>query len=207
MPNTSEQKKAMDIKTIHQIFENIIADLKKYPAPPDQIVFYNYQIEHLALYKESLINEVNTRKETCDHPLRAAFALEKLHFSNINAFEDNLNNFKYHSQHSGFYPTTRKAAAVVSRCLALAGAIALTVLVSGWFAILAVPIFFNLCDKTPKACKDYQDIYDAKEKSKQVYNFYSMFRRNPRPPVLDRPPAYENNLPPQQYQPYIPPRK
>lgn len=198
MPNNNEQIKAQAIKTIRIIFCNILEDLRKHPDPTNQTL-YEHQLFNLELYREALIHEVNTRDVTCDHPMRAAFALEKLHKSTVYDFQDNLNNFKNQSQDSGFYPTTRKVAHTLAQSIVLAGSIALTVLVSGWFALLAVPTFFVWFNNIPKICKDYQDVYDAKEKSKVVCNFYSMFRRNANPPAYDN-----SNIPPQVYQPYVP---
>src|SRR5580700_6933675 len=123
MLNNNAQKKALVIQTINTIFENILKDLQNYSVPEDQKSFYDYQRAHLMFYKEALINEVNARNETCDHPIRAAFALKKLHNSPVDEFQDNLNNFKYQSQHSGFYPTTRKIANFLAGSILLGASI------------------------------------------------------------------------------------
>src|SRR5437870_272424 len=112
--SNNEQIKAEAIETINVIFKKILNELQAQSFPT---ALYKHQLFNLQLYQMALIQEVNTRDITCDHPLRAAFALEKLHQSTVDEFQTNFNNFQYHSQHSGFNPTTKRIAAVVAHGL------------------------------------------------------------------------------------------
>ncbi len=180
--SNNAQIKAEAIEIINTIFTKILKNLNlQEQVVPNQPELYKHQLFNLELYREALIGEVNAGR--CEHPLRAAVALEKLHSSTSDAeFTTNLSKFKHDSQHSGLYPTTRRLGALVAHSLLAAGSIALTILVSGWFAVLAGPVLWTYMYKTiPHACEGYKDVYDAKEKSKEVCNFYATFRRPPKP--------------------------
>ncbi len=90
----------------------------------------------------------------------------------------NLETFQKESSNSELYPTTVRIGAAIGIALMAAVSIALVTLVSiGLFNLITLSAFAVFL-ATPEIYSAFDDVYEAKEKGKVIYGFFSDRKTN-----------------------------
>ena len=138
---------------------------------------------HLNDFKKALIKEVDVQAPSCDHPLRAALALEEVYKGGVEHFTTNLANFHKEVNDSKLYPVTKIAAAVVLVGIALFAVFLIFVApLIGTLGAIMIPwgLWGGMLMTCASLSEDidfappFSDVFKTKDTGNAVHNFFAL---------------------------------